>query len=215
MGVAPLWTPEIDAEIRCAYRSGRYGACKAMATKYGLSTSYISFRASVLGCTRLRAPSKRYPAWTPEQDRVLEKHGHEPVAALAKRLRKVGPARSVSQIYRRAAVLSARGDIERLGVLRDGYYSLDDIAAGMGFSRDVPHRWVQSGVLRAKKAGGQWAVKVRDLRMFLIKNVILYELGRVDKFWFVDVLSGDSGERATYRDTLGAGDAESARFHGD
>lgn len=215
MGLSPIWTPEMDEKIRRAYRGGKYGACKAVAAKLGLSTSYVSFRAAVLGCERLKAPSNRYPAWPPEQDRVLEKHGHEPVTALMRRLKKVGPPRSEHQIYRRAAILSARGDIERLGVLRDGHYSLDDIALGMGFSRDVPHRWVQSGVLRAKKAGGQWAVKVRDLRMFLIKNVILYELGRCDKYWFVDVLSGNSWERANYRDSVGSGDAESGRLFAD
>lgn len=207
-----LWTPEMDARIEAEYRTHRRGACKRLALELGLSTSYVSFRARVLGCRSLRASSDRDRPWSPVEDRVLIDHGHEPAAVLVRRFARLGrPGRTQDMIYRRAAVLVREGVMEPLGQPRDDRYTPEEICAAMGVCRRTFGKWVAAGALKVERVGEvRLYVKRRDLRRFLVDGVILYEPGRCDKFWLVDVLAGDL--RSAPRGRPPRGDAATARL---
>lgn len=213
-----LWTEKLDARIEAEYAKHVRGTCKRLSKELGISTSYISFRARVLGCRSLRASSERERPWSKEEDRVLIDHGHEPAKLLVRRFARRGrPGRTQDMIYRRAAFLVNRGEMDPLGVPRDGLYSPDDICSAMGVCRRTFGKWVNSGVLKAERKGDSRVyVKLRDLRRFLIDGIILYDPGRCDKFWLVDVLAGElrsKGEsRAGYLPSSGRGQAETARL---
>lgn len=194
-----LWTPQLDSRIESEYRTHRRGACKRLALELGLSPSYVSFRARVLGCRALRASSDRDRPWSKVEDRILIDHGHEPAAALVRRFARLGrPGRTQDMIYRRAAALVSAGLMEPLGQPRGDRYTPDEICAAMGVCRRTFGKWVKSGALKVERAGEvRLYVRRRDLRRFLVNSVILYEPGRCDKFWLVDVLAGElrSGRR--------------------
>lgn len=207
-----LWTPKMDERIEAEYRTRQRGACKRLALEFGLSSSYVSFRARVLGCRALRASSARDRPWSAVEDRILIDHGHEPAAVLVRRFARLGrTGRTQDMIYRRAVVLVREGAMEPLGQPRDGRYTPDEICAAMGVCRRTFSKWVNAGALKVERAGeARLFVKRRDLRRFLVDGVMLYEPGRCDKFWLVDVLAGDL--RSAPRGRPPRGDAATARL---
>ena len=80
-------------------------------------------------------------------------------------------------------------------------YSGRKVAEGFGIdSHSVcVLKWIQDRLLKAKKRGTKrtelhgeggdiYYIKDKDIRQFIIENIEIIDLRKVDKFWFIDVM---------------------------
>lgn len=79
------------------------------------------------------------------------------------------------------------------------YCSPTKVALAMGIDSHKVMGWIRRGWLRAEKkgtlrterqGGDIHLVHTNELRRFLLNHPDEYELGPVEKFWFLDIVSG-------------------------
>lgn len=184
-------TPETDALIREAYdklrRFGNRRAVPALRVKLGWPKHVINKRAREIGL----AKTKERP-WTTEEKALLETWSHLALPCIWRKFRQAGFERTETGIKLK---------MRRMLITKDAldYLSATRIALGLGIDSHKVMGWIRQGWLRAqakgtvrtKQQGGDiHLAHVSDLRRFLLHHPDEYELGPVEKFWFIDVLSG-------------------------
>lgn len=185
-------TPQIDNAIRDAYASPQRGPCVRVAKKFKLDHHWVCYRARALGLSR----RSRVDVWTPEENEILERtHEKGGVKHIQSRLKAAGYTRSLSAIENQMTRLDLSS------TARD-VYTASDIARVMGVDSKQVARWIDKGMLRARRenrTGLQdyevakcWLIEHRHVRQFLIDHVAQYYVGRIDKFWLVSTLAGHS-----------------------
>jgi hypothetical protein len=183
------WTAEHDHLIREVYTPPyRRGAVAELARKIGVQPWNIAHRRSQLGIRHIMdtyyqgKPIGRRK-WTTEELRLLEKH------------RKIfldhGFDRSAESIQEKRYRMGWRAIQER-DEDETGY-----TAKGIGDLLSVDHttvlRWIRKGHLKSTPEYNYGRIinhrVTRDeLRRFLKTHVTLWEPGKTDKFWLIDLL---------------------------
>jgi len=78
--------------------------------------------------------------------------------------------------------------------------SATSLAICLGEDSHFVLRAIRTGILKASKriqnrtpqqGGNAWLIKDKDVREFIINNVNLIDLRKVDKYWFVGLLTGE------------------------
>jgi hypothetical protein len=184
-------TPETDDLIREAYEKLRkYGnrqALPALRAKLGWPKHAVNKRGRDLGLSR----TKEKP-WTSEEKALLEKWAHLTLPRIRLKLQGAGFNRTQTGIKLK---------LRRMLLTKDtlGYYSATKIALAMGIDGHKVTGWIRRGWLRAQKrgtvrtvqqGGDVYLVPARELTRFLLHHPDEYELGPVEKFWFLDAISG-------------------------
>jgi hypothetical protein len=181
-------TQEIDEKIRHAYfrqRSGDRSALSLVRVDIGWSKSAVLRRGAELRVTR----AKESP-WSGCEEEILERFGHLTVSALQQRLARAGYQRS------RAAI---QLKLNRLRIKRnlDGY-SACTLARALGVDTHKVCGWIRRGLLRAerrgtdrssKQGGDIWWIPVSAVRKFILRAPEEIDLSRVEKLWFLDVVT--------------------------
>ena len=184
-------TPETDALIRKAYEKlrnfGNRRALPALRQKLGWPKHVINKRGRELGL----AATKEKP-WTGEERALLEKWAHLSLARIRIKLQRAGFQRSETGIkLKKRRMLLTKDTLD--------YYSATKIALAMGIDGHKVMGWIRRGWLRAQAKGtlrtGQQGgdvhlVHVTEARRFLLHHPDEYELGPIDKFWLLEILSG-------------------------
>ncbi len=183
------FTPEIDELIRRTYRedgSGK-GQVNNLAIRLGIPHWKVSYRAREIGAYE---PRIKEPNWSEKELKILERNAHHSPETIRKVLQKYGFNRSVT------GILLKRRRMRMLKNL-DGQ-SANRLAECFGVDAKVITRWIGLGYLKAKKrelnrtpqqGGNPYYIKDNDVRDFIIENIGLIDLRKVDKFWFVDVVA--------------------------
>lgn len=192
-------TPEIEAEIRRVYlEQVGMGSCakgdapvRHLARRLGLPRWKISRRAIELG---LIAKQKKEPNWSEKELEILEHHAHKCPAVIQRHLKKEGVART------EVAIVLKR---KRMRFLQNlPWCSATSLAECFGVDMKTVQRWILKGHLRATKrgtkrlpqqGGDEWWIKEKDIKQFLIEYICEVDLRKVDKYWLVDVLTGNNG----------------------
>jgi hypothetical protein len=184
-------TPETDALIRDAYvklrNFGNRRALPALRGKLGWPKHVINKRGRELGLARV----KEKP-WTSEEKALLDKWAHLSLPRIRLKLRRAGFDRSETGIKLK---------MRRMLITKDtlDYYSPTKIALAMGIDGHKVMSWIRRGWLRAEtkgttrteqQGGDAHLVHLNELRHFLLNHPDEYELGPIEKFWFLDVVSG-------------------------
>jgi hypothetical protein len=184
-------TPEIDNVIRKAYEKLRkYGnrrALPALRAELGWPKHAISKRGRELGLARTREKP-----WSAEEKVLLEKWAHLTLPRICLKLLRAGFNRTETGI---------KNKLRRMLLTKDtvGYYSAAKIALAMGIDGHKVKGWIRRGWLRAEKKGTVRTVqqggdvdlvRAKDLTRFLLNHPDEYELGPVEKFWFLEAISG-------------------------
>lgn len=184
-------TPETDKLIREAYEKLRkYGnrrALPVLRSKLGWPKHVIDKRGRELGLAR----TKEKP-WSSEEKVLLEKWAHLSLKRISLKLRRSGFSRTETAIKLK---------LTRMLLTKDtlGYYNPTKIALAMGIDRHKVMGWIRRGWLRAEKKGTArtvqqggdiYLVRTQELTRFLLNHPDEYELGPVEKFWFLDAISG-------------------------
>ncbi len=129
-------------------------------------------------------------SWSEEETSILGRNGYLNLEQIQYRLKLYGYERSLPAIEQKRKRA-------RCGVRPEN--SLRGIADGMGVHIQTVNKWIKDGRLKTKRvpdqrvAGFRHFIKEKSIRDFILKNVDQIDLGKVDKWWFIDILA-DSGQ---------------------
>lgn len=181
-------TPDIDEKIKSAYfrqRQGDRRALTAVRRDIGWSKSAIVRRGAMLCLTR----TKERP-WSRAEEEILEKRGHLTAPAIQQYLARQGYGRSLAAIQVKIVRLRIKRNL-------DGY-SACALAMALGVDVHKVCIWIKRGLLdaqprgteRGKEQGGDaWWIPIPAVRRFILRAPEEIDLARVEKFWFLDLLT--------------------------
>ena len=207
------FTAKQDAEIERVYRAHERGGNKRLAYQFGCSPSAISQRAAVLGLQPLqRANNRKSPAiWKPKELAIVRRHLNESVQAIRAALAKHSYRRDAGAI---SALLYRKRQTGEWPSRKDALtdrdcYSVQDLASGIGLTRDQVQRWITKGWLPAQKLGGgdgMYAIRRVDLCAALRRHAAHWDHTRADKWFLLDVLCADDQMPKTIQHSAGVAD---------
>lgn len=191
-GKRPKWvlTPELEAALRRLYASppqGRQPALRQLAARWGIPRWRLGRWARDLGLYQV---VRKAPPWRPEELALLERNAHLGLDRIVLKLRRAGYTRTAVAVH---LMLKRR----RIEAAREGY-SATLVAQCFGVDAKTVTRWIDKGYLRARKrgtrrtaaqGGDEWLLFDTDLRRFVVEHIGEIHLGKVDKHWFVSLLT--------------------------
>lgn len=178
--------PRIDDAIRRAWPScTERRAVLRLAQAIGRPSWWVTKRARAMGLLVARhSPA----AWSEAEMALLRQHGGKGLEAVHDRFRRAGFSRSITAI----AVKLKREGIRRERTA-DGLLSVAAIMEIMGVDRTTVLRWIERGWLKARKSGkgetSSWCISPRELRQFAQDHVGVWDIRKVEKFAFVEILT--------------------------
>jgi hypothetical protein len=190
-------TPGIDAEIRRVYQEEvGMGSCmlgespqRELAYRLGWPRWKVTRRAQHLG---LITKTKKQPDWSEQELIILEHHAHKIPEVIQRYLKRYGFERSVTAIVLKRKRMRCLRNLEG--------QSATDLALCFGVDMKTVQRWILTGYLKAKKrgthrteqqGGDMWWIKERDIVEFVKEYVDVIDLRKVDKWWFVGLLTAE------------------------
>ncbi|HSI41790.1 MAG TPA: helix-turn-helix domain-containing protein [Xanthobacteraceae bacterium] len=185
-------SPELDERIRAEWAQlhGR-GAVNDLANRLGVPRWWLSDRARRLGLT---IPHRKEPAWTDAENDLMRKVPLHDPDRCAEIFRQHGFRRTPTAIVVRAKRLdlSRRATRETLSARQAAaILGIDDktvtalcIAGELAATRRADRRLPQQG-------GNAWEIKRADLRQYIVEHLERIDLRKVEKFAFVQLLTGD------------------------
>jgi len=181
-------TPEIDRLIIETYRrnSGN-GEINALAKRLALPRWKVSRRALYLGVVE---PKHREPPWSDAEINILTRWAHLVPERIALKLKACGYHRTgIAIVLKR----------KRLRLLRNlDCYSACALKDAFGVDVKTITRWIEKGYLKATRRGTKrteaqggdiWWIKEKDIKNFIIKNIHIIDIRKIDKYWMVDILT--------------------------
>jgi hypothetical protein len=181
-------SPAIDELIRTAYEKQRLGdrlALTAVSCKLGWPRYSIAKRGAELGITRVKER-----VWSEREEEILHRYGHLPISSVQKRLALSGFERSCAAVQVKVTRLKIKQNL-------DGY-SACSLAVAFGVDVHKVLRWIHRGLLKAgrrgtgrrsRQGGDTWWITHRDVKRFVLRAPDEIDLARVEKFWFLDLLT--------------------------
>ena len=186
------FTEEQDARILEMYKPETYvrGSIAEQARVWGCTCSKIHFRRVKLKI-QANKTYKMKKQWATEEVAILNRYNHYTNVAVKAVLEKKGFSRTVEAIksYRYRTGWYSRYERDEFAV----GYSANQLAEILSVNTSTILRWIEKGVLPAKAEGGvnqphAYRIKLDSLKSFLINNINLWEPGKVDKYWLMDIL---------------------------
>jgi hypothetical protein len=142
-------------------------------------------RARHLGLCRTKEP-----IWSARELELLAKWGWMGDERIALRLRAAGFARSVTGVHLKR---------KRMRICRNGdWYSATGLAEAMGVDSHKVTRWIGAGLLEAERrgtartelqGGDTWLIFRAAVKEFVLRCPDEYDLGKVEKWWFLDLIT--------------------------
>lgn len=193
--------PNADDLIRKAYQEevgikscaqGNH-PIKNLAKKLKVPRWKITRRAQSLG---LITKNRKEPDWSARELKILESQARFSPETIRLKLKKQGFARSVVGIVMKR---------KRMRFLQNlGGQTANSLSQCFGIDRKTIGRWISKGYLKTKKrntnrtsaqGGDAYYIKDRWVRDFIVENIDMIDIRKVDKYWLVDLLAG--GELGT------------------
>lgn len=184
-----FFTLEIDECIRRVYRTNTgNGEVNELARRLGMPRWAVQKRAREIEAYEIKI---KEPKWSEKEIQVLERVAHTQPEAIRRHLKKHGFNRSTTGIILKRKRLRLLKNLEG--------YSATNLAGCFGVDVKTITRWINLGYLKAKRrgtartekqGGDQWWVKEKSIKSFIVENIGLIDIRKVDKFWFVDLLIG-------------------------
>jgi len=181
-------TPEAHELIKKVYQtSSGNGEVKALAKYLKLPRWKVSRYAIQQGWI---ARQKKEPPWSEDELTILERNAHLSPEVLQLRLKQRGYSRTTTGIVLKRKRL-------RLLSSLDGQ-SACSLAECLGVDVHVITRAINDGRLKAQRrgmarkavqGGDIYYIRDKQVRDYIINNVHEIDIRKVDKLWFVDVLT--------------------------
>lgn len=145
---------------------------------------WVSKRAAQLG---LVTPRFKELPWSEAEIEFISDNAHKTPCALRRLMTNKGFARSETAISLK---------IKRLHLDRTDPHHLNanQLSEAMGVDRKTVGRWIEKGLLKAKRRESTdtddfWWIHRKHVRAFIEDNVAIVDVRKVDKFWFIDLLT--------------------------
>ena len=180
---------EIDGTIREAYRKQRSGdrsALRKVSREIGWTRDAVCKRGAELGVARI----KERP-WSQAEEDILERFGQMTPSGIRRQLGIGGFQRSIGAIQ-------VKLQRNRVKQNLDGY-SACKLADAFGVDVHKVLLWIRRGLLRATRRGTERVVSQgcdifwiprREVKRFVLRAPEEIDLARVEKIWFLDLLTG-------------------------
>lgn len=189
------FTPYHDEMIRRAYMSDRRGRKEtgviATAKKLGMGSATVYRRAAELGVTRCDKLPRQ--SWTDQELKILEDNAHKDIEPINYALKKAG--------FERRSGDSIKSQLRRLGIgLREakidaGIYTQSELSRLMGVTTKIINNHIVAGRLKAQLRQGitqiEYNIKAKDVRQFIKDHAPNVDIVRCDKYWLIDLLTGE------------------------
>ena len=173
---------------RCfAAKYERRGACRTAMKETGWTANAVTRRARELGISHVRDLGH----WSDAEEKVVEEMAWQsPETIQAHLKRRFGTRRSLSAIICKRTRLKALRSIDGMDMAR--------LAEALGVAKSTLRSWLDKGKIRAILRFPElqavnrhvWFFPNAEIRAFILAHLDLLDLGRVEKFWFVDLLTG-------------------------
>lgn len=182
-------TYAIDHAIREAYQKQRRGdrrALSAISRKIGWPCTAVCKRGAELGITRAKEGR-----WSLAERELLERFGHLTPSGIRRQLAAAGFHRSVAAIQIRLNRSRIKQNL--------GGYSANSLADAFGVDVHKIVTWIRRGLLTAERRGTErtesqggdtWWISNRAVKRFVLRAPEEIDLARVEKIWFLDLLTG-------------------------
>jgi len=180
----------IDNLVREAYRrrveENERQASRWAQRETGWPKFMINRRGAQLGLARTKEPN-----WSTGELAILEENAHLGIGAVRKRLANAGFRRTDT------GILLKRKRLKLIACL-DGY-SGNALARLLGVDNHKVHQWIEDGILPAerrgtdrshKQGGDMYWIRRADVFAFLIEHPDEYDLHKVEKWWFLSLITG-------------------------
>jgi hypothetical protein len=128
--------------------------------------------------------------WSDAEDQLLERYAWMCPEAIARQFRKACYQRTAAAIHQRR---------KRMHLLKNGdFFSAAKLADAMGCDSHKVVRWIRSGLLKAGmkgsvrkevQGGDAYVITRKDVADFLRRCPYEYDLARVEKIWFLDLVT--------------------------
>lgn len=185
------FTPQMDAQITETYRTATGdNQVNELAKKFGYPRWAVSHRARDIGAYEMRI---KEPNWSDEELRVLKNNAHLTPERIRLALKMAGFNRSIT------GVLLKR---KRLGMLQNlPGQSATSLAKCFGGDAKMITGWIENGWLKAEKrgtdrtekqGGDMYYILTSDVRAFIIENIGVIDIRKVDKFWLIEILTKEA-----------------------
>lgn len=166
----------VDALVRELYVSVPYAA-RRIASECGVTQKYVLARVHQAGLSR------PYRKWTvPEIEYVKKHEARISAGVMARKLK-----RSRNDIYRiiRHYCHGSNGS----------GYTAAAVACALGVAQETVIRHIALGTMKARKKMGNgkgdlWMMYDEDVRDFLRRHPLAWNLSRADQLWVIDILAG-------------------------
>lgn len=187
----------IDEAIRQAYRQfrefGNRAALTNLANRIGWPKHQVNRRGRQLGLARAKERS-----WSHAEESIVERWGHLNDHGVQTKLKQEGFHRTLAAVHLKVKRLRIKQNL-------DGY-SAHQLAEAFGEDSHKIARWIKGGVLSAERRGTQrtdaqggdtWWIRRRDVHDFILRCPEEYDLAKVEKYWFLDLVTdGQLGKAA-------------------
>lgn len=177
-------THEIHLKIKAVYKgTAKKGAVNALAKKLRYPRWKISQHAQSMGWI---PQTHREPNWSDAEKKILERNGHNLPETIQKKLKQAGFNRTLTAIEIKRKRMRCLQDIEG--------YTATSLAECLGIDYHCIKRAIEKGHLKAKKRETKqqkpnWYILPKHIRQYIIDNISEIDIRKVDKFWFVDILT--------------------------
>lgn len=182
---------QIDRIITEVYsRAPKKNDIAKLAATIGRPRWWVSKRARTLGIVM---PRFKAPPWTEPELEIIATFAHRSGKAIRAQLNKRGFIRSetaiIVQLKRRGHGTGKNADFD--------HYTAQGLSKLFGVDRSTVKGWIVKGWLKAQRrgtarteqqGGDEYWIHRRDVRAFVIENVSVVDLRKVEKFWFVELL---------------------------
>ncbi len=183
-----VFTPAMDERIKSVYRTQvEKGAIKKLAEEIGIPRYRVSRRAREIHAYE---PRIKESDWSEKEIALLEKAAYMTPERIRIKLRKAGFTRSTTGIILKRKRMKMLKNLEG--------QSAHNLAGCFGVDVKAVTGWLDKGYLAAKKRGTErtekqggdmWFIKRTEIRKFIIDSIGVIDIRKVDKFWFVDILT--------------------------
>jgi hypothetical protein len=181
----PPISPEMHEKIKRLYQNRKIGSGEIgeFGKRHGLPRWKITRYAIIKGWIEKQ---KKAVPWTDNEINILKRNAMHCPETIQRKLRKRGYFRTLASIELKRKRLKLPANL-------DGQ-SANSLAMCLGEDIHFVLAAIRSGKLRAMRREGNrkydmWLISDKDARDFIVKNVNMIDLKKVDKYWIVDLLA--------------------------
>lgn len=181
-----IFTSAMDKKIIKVYKTkkAKDGSVGKLLKELNISQRALKKRVLELGLEEYTINQK---VWSREELEVLKQLSYLSAEQIQQKLKRRGFNRTVVSISNAKAK-----KIKKIPLANADFYSIQDIADGLGVTYGTVYSWVKQGLIKTKRTNSKHAddyyCSEEEIRDFIKNHGIILNLSKVMKEWFLSVI---------------------------